>query len=129
VSKILPFAKVDAFDPELIRVMSKGFELAWTALCDRNALASNAIATREIVARRIVHVAKQGVKDPFRLSGEAITVILASEFRRARHRSTAKTGWVERTTTSGVPTDSANLPISAGDLPSFLPRESSNECP
>ena len=81
MSKILPFPKVDAFDPELTQVMSEGFELAWDALCGnahRAPVVSDAIATREIMARRIIYLAKQGVKDMFHLSAEAIKVVLAS---------------------------------------------------
>ena len=87
--KVVPFGKVDAFDDQLTRTMVEAFEMSWRGLCDNGhaaTLSSRAIATREIMARRIVHLAKQGVTDRTRLSAEAITVILATDFRPAtRH--------------------------------------------
>jgi hypothetical protein len=84
VRKVIPFGKIDAFDNELTRKLSEAFEMAWKGLCDNRhpATASwRAMATREIMARRIVHLARQGVTDRSRLSAEAITVILATDSR------------------------------------------------
>jgi hypothetical protein len=79
--KVIPFAKVDAFDPELTTLMVEAFEMAWDTLCDnghQSTLAARANSTREIIAKRIIALAKQGVKKQSILASNAVGVVLAS---------------------------------------------------
>jgi hypothetical protein len=72
---------VDAFDPETTHTMGDAFEWAWDELSDYDheaTLPSKSLATRNLMAKRILSLAKQGVNDRFRLASEAIAVVLVS---------------------------------------------------
>ena len=44
--KVIPFAKLGAFDPELTQLMAEAFEMAWDTLCDNGHQSTLAIRTR-----------------------------------------------------------------------------------
>jgi hypothetical protein len=72
---------VQAFDPETTHTMGDAFEWAWDELsvCGHEAtLPSKSLATRNLMAKHILSLAKQGVNDRFCLASEAIAVVLVS---------------------------------------------------
>ena len=60
-----------AFPPEVIDAMSCAFD----AVCERLAIPETADAPREIVALRIVELARTGERDPKRLRDKALKVL------------------------------------------------------
>jgi hypothetical protein len=60
-----------AFPPEVIDAMSSAFD----EVCERLAIPEAADAPREIVALRIVELARKGERDPERLRDEALKSI------------------------------------------------------
>jgi hypothetical protein len=60
-----------AFPPEVIDAMSWAFD----AVCERLAIPERAEAPREIVALRIVELARKGERDPKRLRDQALKTI------------------------------------------------------
>jgi hypothetical protein len=60
-----------AFPPEVIDAMSWAFD----AVCERLAIPETADAPREMVALRIVELARKGERDPQRLRDKAIKSI------------------------------------------------------
>ena len=60
-----------AFPPEVIDAMSWAFD----AVCERLAIPERAEAPREIVALRIVELARTGERDPKRLRDKALKVL------------------------------------------------------
>lgn len=64
MAAILPFWKKDGvFEPEATQAMSDAFEAACRAL----QLSNGAAREREVVAVRIVELARRGERDPIRL--------------------------------------------------------------
>ena len=74
---IRPHLKGQKFDPETIRVMGLAFEMALVALrlADRGDLA------KEILADKIIELAKAGERDPERLCDGVIKEFSASQPR------------------------------------------------
>jgi hypothetical protein len=72
MAEVLQFVPPDnAFDPEAVEMLSAALETAWRRIKKSNsafARPAYARAMREVVARHIVEIAKQGVRDPQRLS-------------------------------------------------------------
>lgn len=71
------------FDPESIKVLAFALEFAWSRIRrSRSWLARPAYAraTREVLAKRIFEMARQGVKDPQTLADDA------ERFLRANYR-------------------------------------------
>jgi dihydropteroate synthase len=74
-----------AFDPETVAVLAAAFDEAWSWLqtsgseCARPAYAR---AMREVVARRIFEMAKQGIKDRKELADRAVG-FLAANYRHS----------------------------------------------
>jgi hypothetical protein len=71
----------NAFDPESLHMLGCAFEDAWDAIRNSGSrLAKPAYCrmTREIVAKRIIEMARQGVKDPRALSDEAVRFLAAN---------------------------------------------------
>jgi hypothetical protein len=66
---ITPFLDGLRVEPETKRVMGVAFEMARAAL----PLADRSDAVSEILARKIIDLAKQGVVDPNRLCEEALS--------------------------------------------------------
>jgi hypothetical protein len=83
------------FTPEVIQVMSEGFDLAWTTLlaadhaCAADHLASE---TRRQLALAIVEAARRGTYDCVQLSESALRSLfpLGLEVRAGRERSRSK---------------------------------------
>jgi hypothetical protein len=76
MSRILPFpAKKTSgeavFPPDVIRAMS----LAFDEVCERLSIAETADAAREMVASRIVELARKGERNPEHLRDEALKSI------------------------------------------------------
>ena len=73
---ILKFGKaVTDFDPDLILAMASALDDAWNRIeksGSRFARPGYARATREVVAKRIIETARQGVKDPTELADDAV---------------------------------------------------------
>jgi hypothetical protein len=73
MTSILPFSGKKTygegvFPPDVIDAMS----LAFDEVCERLSIAETADAAREMVASRIVELARQGERDPERLRDEAL---------------------------------------------------------
>ncbi len=79
---ILKFGKAaTVFDPELIHVMASALDDAWNRIeksGSRFARPGYARATREVVAKRIIETAQQGVKDPTELADDAVRFFTAN---------------------------------------------------
>ena len=74
-----PVVNLQAFDPEITHTMGDAFEWAWDELagCGHEAtLGPRSRPTRDLMAKRILSLAKRGVNDRFRLASEAIAVVL-----------------------------------------------------
>jgi hypothetical protein len=70
--KIVPFLSGQAFDPELLDVMSAAFE----GVCETKGLAIGIDPNAEVVARKIVELAQRGVRDRatlYRMTLEALS--------------------------------------------------------
>ena len=103
------------FDPETIAVLCAALDEAWDRLlqseseCTRAAYAR---AMREVVARRIIDMAQQGIRDQKELSNGALR-FLAANYRLERKR---------RQGSSGMAVAPLTLPdIMAGDDGKGLP--------
>jgi hypothetical protein len=71
----------NSFDPELIHVMASALDDAWTRIeksGSQFARPGYARATREVVAKRIIETAQQGVKDPTELAADAVQFFTAN---------------------------------------------------
>jgi hypothetical protein len=66
--------KETVFDPESIKVLVFALDDAWSRIQNSRswfARPAYARATREVLAKRIIEMAQQGVKDPQRLADDA----------------------------------------------------------
>lgn len=59
----------EAFDPETVRILSDALDEAWKHAAPNG---SDAVAVRDLLAERIVSLAKQGERDPQRLVDGAL---------------------------------------------------------
>jgi hypothetical protein len=82
MAEVLQFSPLDnTFDPEAVEMLSAALEIAWDRIEKSNrVLARPAYARtmREVVARFIVEMAKQGVRDPQRLAEETVSFVAAN---------------------------------------------------
>jgi hypothetical protein len=70
-----------AFDPETIEVLESAFDNAWDALQNsgsRLARPGYSRAVREVIAKRIIEMAQLGMKDPRKLTDDAVQFLTAS---------------------------------------------------
>jgi hypothetical protein len=66
---VLPFSSEDlVFEPEAMQAMAAAFDAACAAL----KLPDNAARAREVVAVRIIELARRGEQDPIRLSEHVV---------------------------------------------------------
>jgi ribosomal protein L17 len=66
----LAFARNEAFDPEAVRVMSQALDAAWKELTEMGHVSTapfKAKETQEMLAKRIITIARRGERDPARL--------------------------------------------------------------
>jgi len=68
---ITPFLRDQAFDPETVAVMGKAFVLT----CDALGLSERTDAKAELVAGKIIELARRGLKDPSMLCVIALTEV------------------------------------------------------
>jgi hypothetical protein len=69
MASILPFSKEeDAFGPQDLRAMSMAFE----DVCEALSLPADAATTRELIAVRIIELAKRGERSPTRLRDQLL---------------------------------------------------------
>ena len=69
------------FEPEIIQMLASAFEDAWERIeksGSRFARPAYARAMREVIARRVVEMAQQGVTDPQALADDAIRFVRAN---------------------------------------------------
>jgi hypothetical protein len=78
---ILKFVEGErAFDPEMVQLLASAFEDAWDRLQksgSRFARPGYSRAMREVVAKHIIEMAQEGVRDPLRLAEETISFVNA----------------------------------------------------
>ena len=67
---IRPFIRTGAFEPEVVAAMSEAFEAACKELDE----AGQPRVAREVIAGRIIAVARIGERDPVRLRAAALAV-------------------------------------------------------
>jgi len=70
-----------AFDPETIEVLATAFDNAWDRLQksgSRFARPGYSRAVREVIAKRIIAMAQFGMKDPRKLTDDAMQFLTAS---------------------------------------------------
>jgi hypothetical protein len=75
---VLPGA---VFDPEIIQMLASAFDDAWDRIeksGSRFARPGYSRAMREVIARRIVEMAQQGVTDPQALAEDAVRFVQAN---------------------------------------------------
>jgi hypothetical protein len=60
---IRPYIEGDAFDPEIIQIMSAAYE----ETCRKLQLVDRTDPITELVAKRIIEIAKRGERDPIKL--------------------------------------------------------------
>jgi len=82
MAEVVQFVRLDnTFDPEAVEMLSAALEIAWDRIEKSNrafAGPAYARAMREVVARHIVEIAKQGVRDPQRLAEDAVSFVAAN---------------------------------------------------
>jgi hypothetical protein len=69
------------FDPESIQVLASALDDAWSRIeksGSRFARPGYSRAMREVIAKRIIEMAQQGVKDPHRLADDAVQFLSAN---------------------------------------------------
>ena len=70
-----------AFDPDTITLLASAFDTAWdTVKKSGSPLAADGqtASTREVLAKRIIEIAKKGERDPQRLVDDALAHLAAS---------------------------------------------------
>jgi hypothetical protein len=81
MGEAIRFRPVDAFDPEGVGMLSAALEIAWRQIeksGSRFARPAYAHVTREVVAKRIIEMAKQGEQDPHSLAEDAVSFLAAN---------------------------------------------------
>jgi len=97
MASILPFARNEAFDPDEVALMSRAFDAAWKELTDMGHVSTapyQAKQTREILAKRIIDLARRGERDPARLCVAALVPMNLDRLRKPA----AETQRISRTT-------------------------------
>lgn len=67
--EIIPFSKECAFDPQDVSAMS----LAFDEVCKALDLPADAASTREVIAIRIIELAKRGGRNPYFLRDQVLS--------------------------------------------------------
>jgi hypothetical protein len=82
MAEVLQFFPQDnTFDPEAVEMLSAALDIAWNRIEKSNstfARPAYARVMREVVAKHIVEIAKQGVRDPQRLADDAVGFVAAN---------------------------------------------------
>jgi hypothetical protein len=76
------------FDPEIIQVLASAFDDAWDRIEKSGSVFARpgySRAIREVIAKRIVEMAQQGVTDPQALAEDAVRFVRAN-YKDASHR-------------------------------------------
>ena len=68
---ITPFLQGQPFDPELVAAMGKAFDAA----CEALGLSDRGDRMNELIARKIIKLAKRGLRNPAALSSAALKEI------------------------------------------------------
>jgi hypothetical protein len=82
MSSITPFLRGEAFDPEMIKTLTTAFEGAWGQLdATHHVSAAPTVAekTREILAKRIIAMARTGERSPDRLRRGGLVIVMQNE--------------------------------------------------
>jgi len=69
VSNIIPFLNGQSFEPELTKIMGDAYDLARKELHDRG----QPLIVQEIIAGRIIALARTGKRDPEEICHEALS--------------------------------------------------------
>jgi hypothetical protein len=80
------FQPQTVFDPETIRLLAAAFDDAWDRIeksGSRFARPAYSRAAREVVAKRIIEMAQQGVTDPEALAADSVQ-FLSDNYREGR---------------------------------------------
>jgi hypothetical protein len=87
MGEVLQFVPLDnTFDPEAVEMLSAALEIAWDRIGKSSSVFARpayARAMREVVARHIVEIAKQGVRDPQRIAEDTVS-FFATNYRDAK---------------------------------------------
>jgi hypothetical protein len=83
-----PIRTAAAFDPESIQVLASALDDAWNRIEKSGSWVARPAysrAMREVIAKRIIEMAQQGVKNPHRLADDAVRFLSAnySDHRKA----------------------------------------------
>ena len=82
MGEVLQFVPLDnTFDPEAIEMLSAALEIAWDRIEKSNSVFARpayARPMREVVAKHIVEIAKQGVRNPQRLAEDTVSFVAAN---------------------------------------------------
>lgn len=76
-----PIRSETVFDPETIQVLASALDDAWSRIENsgsRFARPAYSRAMREVIAKRIIEMAQQGVKDPRTLADDAVRFLSAN---------------------------------------------------
>lgn len=79
-----------AFDPEETEILVAAFDSAWARLCASGsecARPAYSRAMREVLARRVVEVARHGVMDAGHIATEALSFLAANYRHQARREA------------------------------------------
>lgn len=77
----LPSPHHTGFEPEMLDILAAAFENAWETIAKYGSMFAKpryAGAAREIVARRIIDLAKRGERDRYRLCDDAVAYLASS---------------------------------------------------
>jgi hypothetical protein len=89
MSEFLKFVQPETvFDPETIQLLAAAFDDAWDRIeksGSRFARPAYSRATREVIAKRIIDMAQQGVIDPQTLAADSVQ-FLSDNYREGRKR-------------------------------------------
>src|SRR5438046_9399775 len=81
---ITPLLKSNGFfDPEATKILTAAFDTAWQMLkTSGNVLAADyrSVSTRDLLAKRIIEVARRGERDPIRLVDNALSYLTNSRY-------------------------------------------------
>lgn len=69
--RVVEFFRDESFDPETVRVMNEAYEKVHKALHDRG----QPPVVNEIIAKRIITAARNGIRDPLMLAEYAIRAL------------------------------------------------------
>ena len=81
IENLTPVPPAAVFDPESIQVLASALDEAWNRIEKSGswiARPAYSRAMREVIAKRIIEMAQQGVKDPHRLADDALRFLSAN---------------------------------------------------